>query len=92
MWSVLKQYLPSRPPTRRELGWILLPVVVAFVLLTFDRYGVEHRFWAMYAADFTNQGIADNQNSIICANVAVGRLFCTHGSRTNNLRLGVSPT
>ena len=49
-----KGYLPSRMPSRDELGWLLLPVLVAFVLLAFDRFGVEHRFAVLFAETLRN--------------------------------------
>ena len=56
-------YLPERRPTLEELGWLLLPVVVAFVLLAFDRYGVEHRFAAFFASDLVANGATANDLS-----------------------------
>ena len=57
---LLKQYLPNKYPNREGWGWIVLPVVVAFCLLAFDRFAVQHRFIEYFAADLSQNGMAAN--------------------------------
>lgn len=61
MFTLIKQYLPTSRPDREGLGWLLLPIMVAFALLAFDRFGVEHRFFAMWAEEFSTRRINGDQ-------------------------------
>jgi len=61
MMSLIKQYLPTTRPGKDDLGWFLLPVLVAFALLAFDRFGVEHRFFVLWAEEFSARQISADQ-------------------------------
>lgn len=61
MRSWLQDYLPQRAPSRDELGWLLLPVMVAVALLAFDRFGVEHQFFALWADTFEQRQMSQDQ-------------------------------
>ncbi|MEM7081004.1 MAG: CPBP family glutamic-type intramembrane protease [Pseudomonadota bacterium] len=61
MFEVLRQYTPNGAPDRSTLGWLLLPALVAFCLLAFDRFGIEHKFAQMFGASLAAAGHDDNQ-------------------------------
>ena len=58
---MLKQYLPKLSFDKQTLAWFLLPVLVAFVLLSFDRFGVEHQFIKLFANHIEQANLSDNQ-------------------------------
>ena len=45
---------------RDQLAWILLPTLVAVALLAFDRFAVEHRFFAFFGAELLADGYSRN--------------------------------
>ncbi len=61
MLTLLKDYLPRQLPGRQQLGWLLLPVLIAVCLLTFDRYGVELRFETYFGPGLAADGMSSNQ-------------------------------
>ena len=44
--------LPDRPPDRMAVSLMLTPVFIAFILLVFDRYGIQRSFY-QYFSDFS---------------------------------------
>ncbi len=44
MLEYIKQYIPPPPYTRQDIGFSLLPVLVAVIVLIIDRYGLQQLF------------------------------------------------
>ncbi|MEM7099072.1 MAG: CPBP family intramembrane glutamic endopeptidase [Pseudomonadota bacterium] len=63
MFRLLKQYLPDIAWNRENIGWLLFPVVVAFALLAFDRYGIQRRFYEIWGEALHSSGMSIDQVS-----------------------------
>jgi membrane protease YdiL (CAAX protease family) len=48
MFAYLRQFVPPGPYTRDGVGLALLPVLVAFILLILDRFGLQSAFMDMF--------------------------------------------
>lgn len=60
MWSYLNKYLPPRPYDSIHLGLALLPVLVAVVMLTVDRFGLQVAFVRSFGPVLAEQGVDTN--------------------------------
>lgn len=60
MWDYLKRYAPPGPYDRNTLGTVLLPILIAVVMLTTDRFGLQNTFIREFGPELVKQGVDPN--------------------------------